>query len=289
MAVAGEDGDMAHGKRRRLAAELRLLRDLSGVTGRELAGRIGISQSKVSRIESGTVLPSVTEVKDWARTVGAPDETERLLATLAEAARSEVETWQDALEGRPQLQDEIREREAAAVHARTFQPAVVPGLLQTAAYAQRVFTMAKENVPQTSVAAAVAARLDRQLALHEEGKTFDFLVTEAALRWRPGPPRLMVAQYDRLAQVSTLDNISLGIIPFSVQAGTFYAHGFAIYDDEPPFVLVEVDHAWLTVTAVDDVALYQKRWSMLRKAAMFGEEGRAFLGRLGAEARTIEE
>jgi transcriptional regulator with XRE-family HTH domain len=289
--VASEDGDTAYGKRRRLANELRVLRDLSGVSGRDLAGLIGISQSKVSRIEAGTAQPSISEVTEWAHAVGAPDETERLLAALEDVARSEVRTWQTILEGRPQLQDEIQAREAAARRTRTFQPALVPGLLQTPAYAQRVFTLGKSSVPQISVAASVAARMDRQLALHEEGKKFEFLMTEAALRWRPGPSRLLVAQLDRIALVSTLDNVSVGIIPFSVEAETVYAHGFRIFDedDDPStFVLVEVDHDWLAVTAADNVALYQNRWSLLGKAALFDDEAKAFLDRLSAEIRSAE-
>jgi transcriptional regulator with XRE-family HTH domain len=290
--VAGEDGDTAYGKRRRLATELRLLRDLSGVSGRDLAALIGISQSKVSRIEAGTAQPSTAEVTAWARAVGAADEIERLLAVLEDVARSEIHTWQAILEGRPQLQDEVQAKEAAARRTRTFQPALVPGLLQTPAYAQRVFTLAKSSVPQISVAASVAARMDRQLALHEESKKFEFLVTEAALRWRPGPPRLLVAQLDRMALVSTLDNVSVGIIPFSVEAETVYTHGFTIFDedDDPrPFVLVEVDHDWLAVTAADNVTLYQNRWSLLGKAALFGDEARAFLDRLSAEIRSAED
>jgi transcriptional regulator with XRE-family HTH domain len=287
--VAGEDVDLAYGKRRRLANELRALRELSGLTGRELARRIGISQSKVSRIEAATVQPSIVETTAWARATGAPDEAERLLAALADAAHTEIDTWQAALEGRPQLQDEMREREAAATLTRTFQPAIVPGLLQTPAYAQRVFTMFKSSVPQTSVAAAVAARMDRQLALHEEGKKFDYLITEAALRWRPGPRRLLIAQLDRIAMVSTLDNVSIGVIPFAVEAETVYGHGFTLLeeddDDSSPFVLVEVDHAWLTVTAGRSVALYQDRWAALRKAAVFGDEARTFLDGLSAELR----
>ena len=290
--MAGDGRDAAYDKRRRLARELRVLRDMSGVSGRDLAKRIGISQSKVSRIEAGTALPSVAEITAWARAVGASEETERLLATLADVARSEVDTWQAALEGRHQIQDEIREREVAARRVRAFQPALVPGLLQTPAYAQRVFTMFKSNVPRTSVAAAVAARLDRQLALYEDDRQFEFLLTEGALRWRPGPSRLAIAQLDRIATVSTLDNVSVGLIPLSAEAEAPYLQGFSVFDDgdagDDAFVMIELDHAWLTITADADVAIYQNRWSTLRKAAVFGDEAQALLRALTAEIRTIE-
>lgn len=290
--VAGDGRGAAYDKRRRLAGELRVLRDMSGVSGRELAQRIGVSQSKVSRIEAGTAQPSSAEITAWARAVGASDEIERLLAALAEVARTEADTWQAAIEGRHQLQDDVREREATARRVRAFQPALVPGLLQTPAYAQRVFTMFKSNVPQTSVAAAVAARLDRQLALYEDGRQFEFLLTEAALRWRPGPSRMAIAQLDRIAMVDTLDNVSVGLIPFSAQAEAPHLQGFSLFDDgdadEETFAMIELEHAWLTVTAVDDVAVYRNRWSTLRKTAMFGDEAQAFLRTLTAEMRATE-
>ncbi|GLY79703.1 helix-turn-helix domain-containing protein [Actinoallomurus iriomotensis] len=287
MAVDGRDA--AYEKRRRLANELRVLRDLSGISGRALAQRIGISQSKVSRIEAGSAQPSVTEVVAWARAVGASDEVERMLADLVEATRGGVETWQAALEGRPHVQDEVGRREEEALRTRIFQSAVVPGLLQTPAYAKRVFSMFKIYTPQTSVPAAVAARLDRQLVLHEDGRQFEFLIGEGALRWRPGSPSEAIAQLDRVAVLSTLDNVSIGLVPFS-KADTPFSHGFSIYDDggddENALVLVENDHGWQTLRSANDVTVYEIRWSTLRKAAIFGDEARAFLGALCAEFRS---
>lgn len=287
--MADDGGGSPYDKRRRLAGELRVLRDLSGISGRDLAARIGISQSKVSRIEAGAAQPSVAEVTAWARAVGAAGETARLLDALTEVARGESETWQAAMEGRPQVQDDIRLRESEASRTRSFQPALIPGLLQTPPYAQRVFSMLKTYVPRTSVAAAVAARLDRQLALYEDGRRFEFLLTESALRWRPGPPRMMIAQLDRVAAVSMLDTVSIGLIPSSAEADTFYSHGFALFDGDgdEAVALVEVDHAGLTVSAPDDVALYESRWSALRKSAVFGDEARDLLDALTAELRAI--
>jgi transcriptional regulator with XRE-family HTH domain len=294
VAVAGVNGDAAYGKRRRLATELRLLRDLSGLTGRELAPRIGISQSKISRIEAGTALPSAAEVAGWAKAVGAPEETRRLLESLTDAARTEVDTWQAALEGRSHLQDDVRELEATARRTRSFQPYLVPGLLQTPDYAQRVFTMFKERVPGIDVPSAVAGRMSRQLALYEEGKEFEFIITDGALRWRPGPPRLLLAQLDRIAAMSTKDNLSIGIIPLlHVEATASISNGFVMYEADDasvsPVVLVETTHAGLTVRAADDVQAYRERWSALSRMARFGDEARAFLTELSADVRLIQD
>jgi transcriptional regulator with XRE-family HTH domain len=297
-AVARRNDDAVLGKRRRLGTELRLLRDLKGVGGRELARRIGISQSKVSRIELGAALPSEAEVTAWAEAVGAPQETGRLLEKLTDAARTEVESWREALLGRPHhLQDDISEIEKAAWRTRGFQPCLVPGLLQTPDYAQRVLTAFKEDIPQLDVAAAVAGRMNRQLILYEEGKEFEFLITEGALRLRPGSPNLLLAQLDRIAQLSTKSNVSIGIIPLLENpATTLYTHGFTLIEsnvedeeDSPAVVFIENDHGGLIVRDPDDVDMYQRRWSRLRAMAKFDDEARAQLDKLSAQVRAVPE
>jgi len=265
---------------------LRRLRDLAGISGRDLAQRIGISQSKVSRIESGATLPSLPEVMAWADAVGTA-EAAGWLAALTEAAFTEVHTWRAALQLRPHLQGEIQEREARAQMSRTFQPSVVPGLLQTAEYARRTFAMSPVPYAPDGVPAAVAGRLERQLTLFRDDKRFDFLITEAALRWCPGSSELMIPQLDRIASVSTLDNVSIGLIPHREHALTFMSHSFVIYDhhgdDLDTFVEVETSHANLIINDPGDVGLYENRWSLLSQMAIFDGEAREFLAVLAAQ------
>jgi transcriptional regulator with XRE-family HTH domain len=286
--VAASAWDTEREKAQRLAGELRRLRDLSGLSGRELARRMGTSQSKVSRIESGTTIPSQPEVTAWASAIGASAEVHDSLVALAEAAFAEVQSWRDALRRRPHAQDEIRALESRARMLSTFQPSLVPGMLQTAEYARRVFSFLPATLAVADIPAAVAGRLNRQLALYETDRKFSFLITEGALRWRPGPPELMVAQLDRIASVSTLDNVSVGVIPLGAQAVTMLTHTFVIYDgwDEQD-TLVEVDtiHAQLLVKRPGDVALYRQRWERLAQMAVVGEDAREFIGGLSAGLR----
>jgi transcriptional regulator with XRE-family HTH domain len=291
MIVATEERDESRARQRRLGGELRGLRDLAGLSGRDLARQLGISQSKVSRIEAGTTLPSLPEVKAWATAVGASVEVREWLIDTTEAAFTEVHPWRTALGVRTHLQDEVRERELRAKTSRVFQPSVVPGLLQTADYARRVFGMFQAKVyTDEGLAAAVAGRLHRQLALYEHGRRFEFLITEAALRWRPGPAATLLAQLDRIFSVSTLENVSIGLIPFTKPATVYTSHGFVIYaadeeSDQGTIATVETIHAQLIIHSPDDVRLYEERWSMLRKMAVFDDEARAFLTMLGTEIR----
>jgi len=261
------------------------LRSLSGLSGRELAQRLGTSQSKVSRIEAGAAIPSLPEVAAWASAVGAATPIRESLISLTEAAFTEAQSWRDALRARPHIQDDIQAMESRSRLLRTFQPSVVPGMLQTAEYARRVFSLFRGPLAQSNVPAAVAGRLDRQLALYETEKEFRFLITEAALRWRPGSPELMRPQLDRIASVSTLDNVSVGVIPLAVEAVTMLTHAFVVYDgrdDQDRLVSVETIHAQLVVKDPGDVALYDQRWDRLAEMAIVGDEACAFIRDLGA-------
>jgi len=277
-----------------LAAHLRELRGLTGISGRDLAQRLGISQPTVSRIESGRLVPTIPVGSTWARECGGDAETVERLRRLTEEAHVEVNRFRTALRERPHLQDDIKEFEASARTVRVFQPSVVPGLLQTPEYARRVFSLFQLPYSKETLASAVAARMDRQLALYDEDRRFEFLVTEAALRWRPGPVAVLVAQLGRLAAFDTLDNVSIGLIPADAEAVTFTSHGFALYDtvdededEDEPMISVETVHANLTVRTAEDVALYRQRWSLLSEMAVFGDDAAKFLADLTEHIRTL--
>ncbi|HSV66727.1 MAG TPA: helix-turn-helix transcriptional regulator [Mycobacteriales bacterium] len=278
MALVGEPREPRI-KRRQLAAELRRLREAAGVSGRGLAERIGISQSKVSRIESGAAMPSVPQVAAWVDAIGASAETRARLTALTESAFAEVQAWRAVVPDRAGLQSQIQEHEAAARTVRVFQPFLVPGLLQTAEYARRVFGFFHLPYDEGDLARAVAGRIDRQLALYEEDRQFAFLITEAALRWRPGPPRILRAQLDRIASLATLSNVSIGFIPSDIEASMVITPGFDILRDQDSEVIVTIEtmHANLVVADPGHVAEYEQAWSGLSRMAVFGHEARQLL------------
>ncbi len=272
-----------------LGTELRRLRDIAGISGRELAKRVGISQSTLSRIEAGTVVPPLPQVLDWAKAVGAEADSQSSLRTLTEAAHSpEVRDWTTSLAGRPHLQDDVRAFEEDAHVVRNFQPALVPGLLQTAEYARRVFATFDPPYSPDAAAAALAARLDRQRVLYDPAKHFEFLITEAALRFRPGPHRVLLAQLDRIISIETLDTVTIGVIPQDIEASTTIPHGFVIYENE--------DHALASAEPIPGsmvtrgpelVDAHRRRWDALTRMAVFDAEARSFLSDLRDEIHRV--
>lgn len=287
--AAGRKDEPGSPKRAQLAGEMRRIREQCGMSGREIARRVRISQSKVSRIESGRTVPTLSEVSAWADAVDASDEYRGRLVELADSVYTEVHSWPDTLRMRAHIQDEIEERELHARQVRVFQSSVVPGLLQTAEYARRMFAMADDPKPADAVADALDARLRRQQVVYEEDRRFEFVLTEAALRWRPGPARLMLGQLDRIVSLSTLDNVSVGVIPMDAMATTFCTHAFVIYDrlddGKDPFVEVEAIHANVIVNDVANVDLYRTRWSKLSGMAVTGDEARAWFAERAAALR----
>lgn len=275
--------------RQRLGVELRRLRILAGLSQRDMAARANLSQSKVSRIENGDAVPTLPQVKAWAAAAGASEETRSRLVELTEAAVTDVQTWRAAFRpGVTHLQDKVRAREASTKALLNFQPTLVPGLLQTAEYARRVFPLVDVEGRQ-DVAAAVAGRLQRQQALYDPSRRFEFLITEAALRWRPGPVSLLVAQLAHISSISTLENVTIGVIPLDVEAVAAPWHGFVIYEsgksDEDAYVVVETMHAELTINDPQDVEIYRRLWERFRSVAFFGDEARALLSRIAEDVR----
>jgi transcriptional regulator with XRE-family HTH domain len=275
-----------------LGAELRRLREMAGVNGRQMAERIGLSQTKVSRIETGRGVPTMPEVMAWAAVVEASDETREHLRRLTEAAYTDVTPYRDALAALPHLQDAVRAVEATARSIRNYQPEIVPGLLQTAEYARHVFRLVDPH-GEMDQAAATAGRMRRQDALYDSAKHFDFLIHESALRWRPVSRPLLAAQLDRIGSVSTLENVTIGVIPADVDAPAALYHGFVIYDDRDdehdPIVNVELVHGEATIADADDVKLYLEHWEAWAKVALHDDAARAFLARLASELRGLTD
>ena len=268
-------------QRARLGSELRRLRTLAGLSGADLGRQLEVSQKTISRIEHGDSLPSLPQVTVWARATGAPADRLAVLTGLLEAAVNEVATFRDKLtDGLMAVQLEVRELESSSGTVRNFQTGIIPGLLQTAEYARRVMEMANIR-NDANLAAAVAARLERQQALHDKSRDFEFLMTEAALRWRPGPPELLAAQLDHIAALATLDTIDLGVIPMDAEMHAITRCSFILYEDrsdgQPPVVAVETPHASLYASDAADVELYRDQLALFRQSAIHGAEALAFI------------
>lgn len=135
-----------------------------------LAGRLGISQSHLSRVELGEAVATVELVGNWTRETAASPGDRQAAAELAQAVSVEFVTWREALaSGLVKRQRDAIAAEAAAAVMSAYVPALIPGLMQTSDYATQL--VAGKYPDRGDVAEAVAMRMQRQVVLYSRDKT----------------------------------------------------------------------------------------------------------------------
>ncbi len=253
--------------REQLAANLKALRLRAGLTGEQLASRLRTSQPKVSRIENAKSVPTLADLEAWVKATNAKAEEVTELAALLDQIATEARSWRLVNRlGLAPRQHEIAELEQSAHTIRVFQPVMVPGLLQIADYARRVMEMTYTAGPD--IAAAVAVRMERQTILYDQAKQFEFVVTEGALRWRPGPPDMMRAQLDRLISVASLPNVTLEPVQHG-ETPIPLLHPFVIFElEDESLVTAETYSTELQLHDTQDIARYRQVLDQLRPAAI---------------------
>ncbi len=281
-------GGAAVTQRQRLGSKLRALRELAGLRNEDLAAELTLSPATVSRIESGDRLARLSEIDVWVRVTGAATTARDELVSLAEAAANQISPWQSRLHaGVDQTQRETADLEATAATIVSYDHAVVPGLLQVREYAQLVFEMADVGDNRTITVNKVEGRMHRQAVLLDQSKQFIILITEAALRWRPGPVTLQTDQLRHIRAVRVLPNIQIGILPLRGQAKVIYPESFQIYadrtDDADTLVVVELVTDEVTISEPASVALYLREFDRLRARAVYDDIAHALIDRIVAD------
>ena len=204
-------------RRRRLAAELRRLRDRSGQTGDEVASQLGWSPSKVSRYELARTGLRPSDVRKMLEVYGVePNRQEDLLA-LARQANTKG-WWEEYADVMSEENISIIGLEDEASAEWSWHLEVIPGLLQTEAYARQVnqkgFSL--DLVPPRQVERSVQARLKRQELLHKDPPLELLAVLdESVLRRRIASPDVMRRQLHHLIEVAKWPNVTLRVLPLN--------------------------------------------------------------------------
>lgn len=282
-------------QRRRLGELLLRLREGTGLNQTDFGARAGMNQSKVSRLETGRQVSSLSEAAAWARAAEASNEVHEQLRERVEAALTETTNWIDSVrrEGSAAgMRRRIAGDERTSSIVRSFVTLLVPGLLQTAEYTRRQVMIAAGFQPMLShdLPASLATWAERKLIVYGPDHRFEFVVTEAALRWKPGPddnPRMLAAQMHHIASLSTLDSVRFGVIPWNrVQRvpprGDFIIYGEPGVDEDVHVALYTATRE-LHIRDQAEVAVYLELWSEFCEHAMFDERACEFLRSLAQE------
>ena len=271
--------------RRQLGSELRILRDLAGLTQDRMRTRLEeaghkFTQATVSRFENGLQVPSRALVEAWAQITEANAGARDRVLAFVEAVHGETRPYPD-MDDAGHLQGVAARREEEARRIRDCSLTWLPGLCQTAEYARQLIPLVD---PAHSIdhAAAVVARLERQPILYRQGRTFAFLTSEHALRWQPGPG-VMSAQRAHLVSIASLADVELRVLR-SGRVGAPEWGNFVIYDPADggeSYVATEWPHGGATLWEDKMVGPYAEVWTRLWSVAVRGDDALALIRSVG--------
>ncbi|WP_369235068.1 helix-turn-helix domain-containing protein [Streptomyces sp. R21] len=251
-----------------LADRLRELRKQAGLTGDRLARRCNMSQSQISKFETGRKTPRLLDVERILRALDAPPEVLADVLTLARIANTEWQdkrsSWRRGLEKR---QAELATLEADSNEIRYFLPGMITGLLAIPEYIRASLTHSPGDISKT-----VARKLERQAVLYDKSKHFTFLLTEQAVRWEIVPGPAMAVQIDRLVSLSRLPHVRLGVVPAGPAAPRGPMNTFTIYDDR--LVTVENFTGRIVFREFRDIAEHRNIFNQFEQAALLGDSAR---------------
>ncbi len=201
-------------RRRRLALELRRLREAARLTCEEVAEHLECSASKISRVETGRVSVSPRDVRDMLELYGVPAGQRESLVQLARDSRQKGwwHAYSDTMQ--PQMATYIG-LESAASEIRIYEVSLIPGLLQIEDYARAVIRAGMVNSPAEDIERRVALLMARQPAVvREDPPKVWAVLDEAALRRRVGGAGVMRLQLEHLLAQAALPNVAVQVIPF---------------------------------------------------------------------------
>ena len=223
-------------RRRRLAAELRQLREAKGRSGESVAHALRWSPSKISRYERAKTGLRPREVERLLDYYGVNGTHRELLLALAEDA-SQKGWWEEYTDSLDEDYQQFIGLEHEATSAAIWHVDVVPGLLQTEGYARHIINSYDRVEPTapSQVTRLVRVRMRRQQVLDRAALKVNVILDESVLLRRIGPDLVMYEQLQRLAKECERPNLSMHILPLggshTVIGESFVIFGFEVGGD----------------------------------------------------------
>jgi transcriptional regulator with XRE-family HTH domain len=203
---------------------LKFYRERAGLSQTELAALSNYSNSVINKIERGYRPPAENfpERMDDIPELDTNGELARLWGWLKDSARHGAY---------PGWFDRWPDFEAKTTAIRSYEPLLMPGLLQTEDYARAVLRGAQVDATEDEIEQQVTARLERQEILSKESPPYlRFVIDEGVLHRLIGNPKTMHDQLMHLADMADRPKVSVQVIPFSAAERTGLLGAFAIAD-----------------------------------------------------------
>ncbi|MFK0011226.1 Scr1 family TA system antitoxin-like transcriptional regulator [Streptomyces sp. NPDC091027] len=250
-------------------------RTAKGMTQRALAEALHIDVETVASIEQGrrTLMPNIAEGMD--RALGLPG-----LLTVAANKMPVVDVI-------PPWAEEYFANEAEALVLSSYESGLVPGLLQTEAYARTVFNCRVPYMGAEKIELQTARRIKRQdLLTRSIPPTLGFIVSESALLDRLGGDDVRREQLDHLRTCADLPSVSLQILPLGLTAHAGLTGPFVLLEtpDHQHLAYSENQRVSIVIHDPDEVSILAQKYAMLRSQALNVTETKGLLDRLLGES-----
>lgn len=266
---------------RRLAAQLRQLREAAGLTQEDVSERTGKDRSTLYRLESAQQRPQRSTLIQLMDLYGVePAKRAELLAVLRQAG--ELGWVRGHRSGLPEVYSDYISFESEASAISNYESLFIPGLLQTEDYTRAVIRGTLPHATDEQVENRVAARMERQAVLaKDEPARLWAIMDEAAVRRAVGGPRVMRQQLRRIAEAATKPNLTAQIIPYAAGAHPGMQGSFILLDfpdpADPSLIYMESLAGDLFLENSTDISRYIENFQHLRAAALRPDETVALL------------
>jgi len=267
-------------RRRRLALELRRLREAAKLTCEDVAARLECSASKISRVETGRVSVSPRDVRDMLEIYGVPEDERESLVQLARESRQKGwwHAFGDAVQ--PHLATYLG-LESAASEVRIYKAARIPSLLQTEAYARAMLAAGHGTTWHWHEDRHLPLIMERQRQARANPPLVWVVLDEAAIRRQVGGREIMREQLEHLIELTSTPNVFLQVIPFGGGAYVAMDLPFVIlaFPDQadPDVVCLGYPTGALWIENVVEVDRYNLFFHHLQAAALSFEGSAALM------------
>ncbi|MBQ0847371.1 helix-turn-helix domain-containing protein [Streptomyces sp. BH-SS-21] len=257
---------------RRLGAALKTYRLAAKLDQLQSAEVIAAHQTRVSRIETGHVSARPLEIRALLDAYGVRDlEVRQKLEELARQSKRRGWWLEHAAHLRPDYVDHIA-LEDDATYIREWQPVMIPGLLQTAAYAEAVIAASPHCIEPERAAQLVKVRAGRQAKIEEGGASYTAIVWEAVLTHPLVSVDIHREQLSAVLEIGKRKNVTVQVLPFSAGVLAGYSSAFSSFsfDEEPTVEAVAMDNlrGASVLEGAEDLAAYANAYDLLRSSAL---------------------
>ena len=250
----------------------------------EVGRRLGLTQSAVAQAEVGRTLPDAQRLALYLSLYNPDERTRGRLEQLIDVGEQRRVVLHRG--GAPRAQRRYRDLTRRAVRVTTVTTSVVPGLLQTDAYAAAI--AGSEAPSEAARELWLEERARRREMLDETGREFVQITAAAsALLWAFASQQVMLEQLAHLAEVSRKPTVQLGVVPLLRPVGFLMPGDFDVYElpDGTRQVVSGSTGGVAFYSDREDVAVHLRMVEQVAAAAVWGDEARAELERIAGEYR----